>query len=57
LGQSTHANLRVDDAEANVFDVLRKGLNDLSDLCDVVEDKFTVARDEFNQQDPSREKS
>lgn len=32
----------------SVFDVLRKGLEDLANLCDVVEDKFTVARDEFN---------
>jgi len=31
-----------------VYEVLRKGLNDLTDLCDVVEDKFVAARDEFN---------
>jgi len=28
--------------------VLEKGLDDLMDLCDVVMDKFTVARDDFN---------
>lgn len=33
--------------EASVYDVLEKGLNDLMDLCDIVVDKFTVARDEF----------
>jgi len=38
----------------SVFDVLRKGLSDLADLCDVVEDKFTVARDEFNTANPDR---
>ena len=34
--------------DANVYDVLDKGLNDLMDLCDVVTEKFTVARDDFN---------
>lgn len=38
----------------SVFDVLRKGLSDLADLCDVVEDKFTVSRDEFNGANPDR---
>jgi len=32
---------------ASVYDVLEKGLNDLMELCDVVIDKFTIARDEF----------
>ena len=39
------SNCEVDDA--SVYDVLEKGLNDLMDLCDVVTEKFTVARDEF----------
>ncbi|KAI9741931.1 MAG: RNA polymerase subunit AC19 [Cirrosporium novae-zelandiae] len=30
------------------IDALEKGLDDLSSLCDVVTEKFTVARDEFN---------
>jgi DNA-directed RNA polymerase I and III subunit RPAC2 len=29
--------------------VLEKGLNDLMDLCDVVVEKFTVAREEFQR--------
>ena len=29
-------------------DALEKGLDDLMDLCDVVTDKFTHARDSFN---------
>lgn len=37
-----------------MFDVLRKGLDDLADLCDVVEDKFIAARDEFNAAHPDR---
>jgi len=32
----------------NVHDVLEKGLDDLSDLCDVVIEKFTAARDEYH---------
>lgn len=31
-----------------VYDVLEKGLNDLMGLCDVITEKFTIARDEFN---------
>ena len=34
--------------EVSAYEVLEKGLNDLSDLCDVVVDKFTSARDEYN---------
>lgn len=33
-------------------EVLRKGLEDLTDLCDVVADKFTASRDEFNAAHP-----
>jgi len=33
-------------------EVLRKGLEDLTDLCDVVVDKFTASRDEFNSAHP-----
>lgn len=31
----------------NVFAVLEKGFEDLMDLCDVVTEKFTAARDDF----------
>ncbi|GAB7347770.1 hypothetical protein MBLNU459_g5316t1 [Dothideomycetes sp. NU459] len=42
-------NLRIQTwDEVNVYDVLEKGLNDLMNLCDVVVEKFTVSRDEFN---------
>lgn len=36
--------------ETRPVDALMKGLDDLRDLCDVVEDKFVKARDEFNAQ-------
>ncbi|TKA81144.1 DNA-directed RNA polymerases I and III subunit RPAC2 [Friedmanniomyces simplex] len=48
-------NLRIQTwDDVSVFEVLRKGLSDLSDLCDVVEDKFTTARDDFNATHPDR---
>jgi len=31
----------------NVLEVLEKGLDDLKNLCDVVTEKFTAARAEF----------
>ena len=30
-----------------VYDALEKGFDDLADLCDVVTEKFTEARDQF----------
>lgn len=41
-------NLRIQTYEGTtVYDVLEKGLDDLMSLCEVVEEKFTVARDNF----------
>ncbi|EKG15828.1 DNA-directed RNA polymerase Rpb11 13-16kDa subunit conserved site [Macrophomina phaseolina MS6] len=41
-------NLRIQTYDdVSVYDVLEKGLDDLAELCDVVIDKFTIARDEF----------
>ncbi|KAL1953107.1 hypothetical protein VTO42DRAFT_3587 [Malbranchea cinnamomea] len=41
-------NLRIQTYDStNVFAVLEKGFEDLMDLCDVVTEKFTAARDEF----------
>jgi len=34
----------------NAAEVLNKGLDDLMAMCDVIIDKFTVARDDFNAQ-------
>lgn len=36
--------------ETRPVDALMKGLDDLRDLCDVVEDKFVKARDEFGKE-------
>ncbi|KAF2175290.1 DNA-directed RNA polymerase I and III 14 KDA polypeptide [Zopfia rhizophila CBS 207.26] len=45
----TKMNLRIQTYDGvNVYDVLEKGLDDLMDLCDVVINKFTIARDDFN---------
>lgn len=32
---------------ASVYTVLEKGLQDLMDMCDIVQEKFVIARDEF----------
>ncbi|KAF2474043.1 RBP11-like subunits of RNA polymerase [Lindgomyces ingoldianus] len=46
-------NLRIQTYDGvNVYAVLEKGLEDLMDLCDVVIDKFTIARDDFNAKNP-----
>ncbi|KAH9872951.1 RNA polymerase subunit AC19 [Plenodomus biglobosus] len=41
-------NLRIQTYDnVSVYTVLEKGLEDLMAMCDVVEEKFTIARDEF----------
>jgi len=41
-------NLRIQTYDStDVFEVLEKGLDDLKDLCDVVMEKFTAAKAEF----------
>lgn len=42
-------NIRIQTYEGTtVYDVLEKGFDDLMALCDVVTEKFTASRDEFN---------
>lgn len=36
------------------LEALEKGFNDLMDLCDVVSEKFTLARDQFNEENSNR---
>lgn len=36
------------------LEALEKGFNDLMDLCDVVSEKFTAARDQFNEENRNR---
>ena len=38
--------------KVNVQDILEKGLDDLSDLCDVVVEKFEAARAEYHEENP-----
>ncbi|KAJ5092332.1 hypothetical protein NUU61_007202 [Penicillium alfredii] len=38
-------------------EALEKGFNDLMDLCDVVTEKFTAARDQFNDEKANRMES
>jgi len=41
-------NLRIQTYDnVSVYTVLEKGLEDLMAMCDVVEEKFTIARDDF----------
>ncbi|RAL67502.1 hypothetical protein DID88_008257 [Monilinia fructigena] len=40
-------NVRIQTYTMSAEDALRKGLDDLIDLCDVVADKFTTARQEY----------
>ncbi len=37
-----------------VYDALAKGLDDLTELCDIVIEKFTAARDAFNEEEMDR---
>lgn len=39
--------MQPEDGKSTAFDALRKGLKDMIEACDVVEEKFTEARDEF----------
>lgn len=50
LGVSFLISVAADDSAVDgttVFDALEKGLDDLMELCDVVTDEFTEARDRF----------
>lgn len=51
------ADSQADDSDVTVYQVLEKALNDLTDVCDAVEDKFTTSRDEFNAANPDRGKA
>ncbi|KIW17321.1 hypothetical protein PV08_04513 [Exophiala spinifera] len=47
----TKMNIRIqtwEDTRTTAVDALRKGLVDMMDACDVISEKFTQARDEFD---------
>ncbi len=48
IAATCETRLTVHSEGTTVYDVLEKGFNDLMELCDVVTEKFTVARDEFD---------
>ncbi|PLB49474.1 RBP11-like subunits of RNA polymerase [Aspergillus steynii IBT 23096] len=51
----TKMNLRIQTYESTTaVEALEKGLDSLMDLCDVVTDKFTTARDTFNATEADR---
>lgn len=39
------------------LEALEKGFNDLMDLCDVVTEKFTASRDQFNEENSNKMQS
>lgn len=41
-------DMPIDDSGTTAYEALAKGLDDLMDACDVVTEKFTEARDEFD---------
>ncbi|PQE22290.1 dna-directed RNA polymerase i and iii 14 kda polypeptide protein [Rutstroemia sp. NJR-2017a WRK4] len=46
-------NIRIQTYNMSAEDALRKGLDDLIDLCDIVADKFTDAREEYASNNPA----
>jgi len=46
-------NIRIQTYNMSAEDALRKGLDDLIDLCDIVAEKFTDAREEYASNNPS----
>ncbi|CAG8135286.1 unnamed protein product [Penicillium salamii] len=48
-----HVRIQTTDS-TTALEALEKGFNDLMDLCDVVTEKFTSARDQFNEESGNR---
>ncbi|KAJ5826177.1 hypothetical protein N7474_003315 [Penicillium riverlandense] len=51
-----HLRIQTSDS-TTALEALEKGMNDLMDLCDVVTEKFTDARDQFNAESGDRMQS
>ncbi|KAJ5552800.1 hypothetical protein N7507_004364 [Penicillium longicatenatum] len=51
-----HLRIQTSDS-TTALEALEKGFNDLMDLCDVVTEKFTVARDQFNEENSNKMQS
>ncbi|KAJ5279999.1 hypothetical protein N7478_005371 [Penicillium angulare] len=51
-------HLRIQTIETTTaLEALEKGFNDLMDLCDVVTEKFTASRDQFNEENSNKMQS
>ncbi|KAJ5242212.1 DNA-directed RNA polymerase I and III subunit [Penicillium citrinum] len=51
-------HLRIQTTEnTTALEALEKGFSDLMDLCDVVSEKFTAARDQFNEESGNKMQS
>jgi DNA-directed RNA polymerase I and III subunit RPAC2 len=48
-----HLRIQTTDS-TTALEALEKGFNDLMDLCDVVTEKFTASRDQFNAENGNR---
>ncbi|KAJ5166359.1 DNA-directed RNA polymerase I and III subunit [Penicillium canariense] len=48
-----HVRIQTNDS-TTALEALEKGFNDLMDLCDVVTEKFTAARDQFNEENANK---
>lgn len=46
--------LTLQSESTTALEALEKGFSDLMDLCDVVTEKFTAARDQFNAESRNR---
>ncbi|KAJ5657954.1 uncharacterized protein N7484_001603 [Penicillium longicatenatum] len=51
-----HLRIQTSDS-TTALEALEKGFNDLMDLCDVVTEKFTIARDQFNEENSNKMQS
>ncbi|KAJ5986712.1 hypothetical protein N7451_011077 [Penicillium sp. IBT 35674x] len=51
-----HLRIQTSDS-TTALEALEKGFNDLMDLCDVVTEKFTAARDQFNEENSNKMQS
>ncbi|KAJ6109875.1 hypothetical protein N7486_002110 [Penicillium sp. IBT 16267x] len=51
-----HLRIQTSDS-TTALEALEKGFNDLMDLCDVVTEKFTASRDQFNEENRNKMQS
>ncbi|KAK5807107.1 hypothetical protein VI817_001365 [Penicillium citrinum] len=52
-----HLRIQTTAENTTALEALEKGFSDLMDLCDVVSEKFTAARDQFNEESGNKMQS